>query len=220
MADGSPKSRIVRGLAKRHKIETVGGGADQWFTDPAYAAYVVRWAGIRSGDRVLDLGAGSGNLSLACLGVGASVTAVELDRNLEGLLTKRLDGRARIIMSDVFASELDALIGRVDVAIANPPWSEDFETRFLVRGLDFAPRAVGIISLDGLVGPRRFDGGWRWLRKTDQLLAPRRLSFSPNGATGQEEAVAVQVTKRVMARADGESDVVRESYYTPARRAR
>jgi predicted RNA methylase len=217
MADGAvSKPKIVRGLEKRHTITTPEGGACQYRTDPDYAAFLVRWMGIKPGMRVLDLGAGIGNLSRALLGVGAIPTAVEVDGKLEAKLRAALGDRGEVVIADVYAADL--LVGRrFDAFLTNPPWSADHEARMLLRGLDFAPRGLGIISLDGLTGPRV--KLWKRMRKTDLLLSARRLSFSPNGATGQEEAVSVQVVARTHERAAGEPETVREWLYEPARKA-
>jgi hypothetical protein len=76
------------------------------------------------------------------------------------------------------------------------------------------------MSLDGLVGQKRDEEGWRHLRETHELRCPTRLSFSRDGSTGQEHAIGVQVVARSAPRADGEVDPVAVSYYRPARRAR
>lgn len=216
------KPRIVRGVAKRHEVHTPGGDVSQWVTDLDYAAHVVRWGGIGAGTRVLDLGAGKGNLSLACLGVGASVTAVEIDPHFRRPLLERLGARARVVIADAFDPELLAKIGgdaEFDVVISNPAWEQDYEVRFLRRGLELAPRVLGIISLDGTVSGGRWEH-WRWMRKTRQLLTPKRLSFSENGRAGQEYPIAVEVVARRVPRATDEAEVVAESYYTPPARVR
>src|SRR5919201_2102568 len=61
------------------------------------AAEIVRAAGIRRGDLVLDLGAGSGVLTAALARAGASVVAVELDPTLAEGLRRRFD---RVVEGD------------------------------------------------------------------------------------------------------------------------
>lgn len=222
MSATASKPRIVRGVAKRHAVETAGGKVSQWWTSSPYAAHVVRWAGIGVGTRVIDLGAGAGALSLACLGVGASVTAVEIDYDLERELRRNIGARAKVLIADIFDAHLLARLGtpeRFDVAIFNAPWEDDLEARFLVRGATLARRAIGIQSLDAFCSGRRF----RLLdtiRQTRELRCPSRLSFARHGRAGQEYPVAVEVVARAVARQDGEEDLVRVSYYVPPERVR
>ena len=218
------KSRIVRGVAKRHAVETAGGKVSQWWTESALASYIVRWARIGQGTRVIDLGAGIGSLTSACLGVGAVVTAVEIDRDLEKELRRNVGARAHVVIADMFDPHLRGRIGRAadepyDVAIGNFPWEGDFEVRGLLRGLELARRAVGIQSLDAFCSGGRFELA-RGLRQTRELRCPRRHSFARHGRGGQEYPVAVEVVRRAMPRQLGEEELVAVSYYVPPARAR
>jgi 23S rRNA (adenine-N6)-dimethyltransferase len=57
------------------------------------AAELVRDAGVRSGDRAVDIGAGTGVLTIALVEAGASVTALELDPVLAADLRRRFAER-------------------------------------------------------------------------------------------------------------------------------
>lgn len=222
MSATKTKPRIVRGVAKRHEVETAGGKVSQWWTSSPYAAHVVRWAGIGRGTRVIDLGAGVGSLTRACLAVGADVVAVEVDPDLETDLRRNVCPRAKVVIADVFDPHLPARIGAFstafDVAIHNAPWEEDLEVRFLARGVQLARRAIGIQSLDAFCSARRFDLMGE-LRQTRELRSPHRLSFAKHGRAGQEYPVAVEVVARAVPRRIGEEDLVAVSYYQPPRRA-
>jgi len=217
----SSTAKIVRGVDKRHAVSTPGGEVDQWWTDPRFAAAVVRWAGIRAGMRVIDFGAGLGSLTLAALGMGATVVAVEIDPRIEKRLRARVGDRCEVVRADFFDRALVSLMrtSTFDIAIGNPPWSGKHETDFLRRAIELAPRAVGIISLDGLVTKGRWESGWAHMRRTREMHVPARISFSPDGSTGQEHCVVVEVVPRLVPRQDGEEDLVRQSYYVPPKRA-
>jgi 23S rRNA (adenine-N6)-dimethyltransferase len=61
----------------------------------------VREAGIAPGDRVVDIGAGTGVITAALADAGATVTALEADPALATVLERRFDGRTvRIIRAD------------------------------------------------------------------------------------------------------------------------
>jgi SAM-dependent methyltransferase len=215
------KPRIVRGVARRHAVKTMSDRVGCWMTDLRYAAFVVRWANVKPGMRVLDFGAGSGNLSLALIGAGAIVTAVEIDSFHEKKLRERIGTRGEVVIADFFDPHLRSRcrnLGGWDLALGNPEWEGDAEPRYLRRALELAPRAVGIISLDGVVSGARWEH-WQWLRKHRQLLTPSRLSFSLDGGAGQEYPIAVEVTARSAPRRLDEVEVVAEQYYTPPTRA-
>lgn len=217
---------MIRGVDKRHSVKTAGGRVDQWFSDAAFAAFVARWAGISKGERVLDFGAGTGALSRAALGVGALVTAVEIDQRLEAKLRANAP-TATVVIADLFDP---ALLNRIpqsarrdrglpyDYALGNPPWSKSNEARFTRRALDFAPRAISIVSQDAMCG-REKAACWREMRVTRELVVPSRLSFSLDGSTGQENCVALVVELRAAPRTHATTDVIARSYYEPPRRA-
>ncbi len=96
----------------------------------ALAAELVRDAGIRSGDLVVDLGAGSGRLTEALVAAGARVLAVELDP----AWARRLEGRwpkADVVEGDALGVPLPREPFRV---VANIPF--DRTTDIVRRLLD------------------------------------------------------------------------------------
>lgn len=213
---------IVRGVAKRYDVETAGGKVSQWWTRGDYSRHVVRWARIGPGVRVLDLGAGEGALTLACLAAGADVVAVEIDRDLEPALRRNVGERAQVVIADAFDPHLRARIRNCpdlfDVEIHNAPWEADFEIRFLARGIELARRSIGIQSLDAFCSATRFDLMER-MRQTRELRCPKRLSFARHGRAGQEYPVAVEVVPRTAPRGLDDRELVEVSYYQPPRRA-
>lgn len=85
-----------------------------FLTEPEYCVRIARAAGVAPGDRVLEIGPGLGILTDALLDAGASLTCVELDRDLAAAL--------RESHPEVTLVEGDAM--RVDLA-ATCPLTED-----------------------------------------------------------------------------------------------
>lgn len=77
---------------------------------------VVRLAGVRPGDRVVEVGAGLGSLTLALAEAGAVVTAVERDRWLVPVLGRVIAGKApgaavTVVEADAMTLDWAALLG-------------------------------------------------------------------------------------------------------------
>lgn len=142
---------------------------------------MVRRAGVRPGDLVVDLGAGTGALTAALVDAGARVVAVELHPNRVASLRTRFEGApVTIVRADVRSVALPRRSFRV---VANPPWSaaESVRTQLL--------RAPGLEQAD-LVLPR-----WlvhRWATASPRIAVGASLraeSFAPPAPTGAAVAV-------------------------------
>lgn len=142
---------------------------------------MVARAGIRPGDVVVDLGAGTGGLTAALVAVGATVVAVELHPGRRAALGERFAGApVRVVAGDVATCPLPRRPFRV---VANPPWAvaESVRARLLA-----APR---LIQAD-LVLPR-----WlvrRWAERSPRIAVGTSLraeSFHPPAPTGAAVAV-------------------------------
>jgi len=102
----------------------VPGSRARWgwhrLTD-AYAQRLVANAGVRRGDLVLDVGAGTGAITAALLAAGARVVAIELHPGRAAELRDRFaDDRVRVVRAD--ASDL-WLPRRPFRVVANPPFA-------------------------------------------------------------------------------------------------
>src|SRR6266566_625059 len=82
----------LRALADRHGIAPRRSLGQHFLLDPNIARAIVRDAGIGPGDRVVEIGAGLGSLTLALDASGAEVVAVELDPGLVAALSDVLHG--------------------------------------------------------------------------------------------------------------------------------
>jgi 16S rRNA (adenine1518-N6/adenine1519-N6)-dimethyltransferase len=80
--------------------------------DPNTVRRIARLAGVGVGDRVVEIGAGLGSLTLALVETGASVTAVEIDRHLVPLLREAVEpAGVTVVEGDALRLDWAALLG-------------------------------------------------------------------------------------------------------------
>jgi 16S rRNA (adenine1518-N6/adenine1519-N6)-dimethyltransferase len=93
--------------------------------DPNTVRKIARLAAVGPGDRVVEIGAGLGSLTLALAETGASVTAVEIDRHLVPLLRENVEPRGvTVVEGDAMALDWPALLGEGPwVLAANLPYN-------------------------------------------------------------------------------------------------
>ena len=111
---------------------------------------IVRLAGVGPGQRVVEIGAGLGSLTLALAEAGASVTAVEIDRHVLPVL------RAQVEPVGVRVVEADALTLDWSGLLDGPPsdrWSMvsnlpyNMAVPLVVRVLEEAPRVASLLVM-------------------------------------------------------------------------
>lgn len=114
--------------------------------EPNTLHQIVRLAGVKPGDDVVEIGAGLGCLTLALAEAGASVTAVEVDRHIVPVLREVVDrpfpsgGAVRIVEGDALSLDwpevLAGLPTRVPL-VANLPYN--VATPLILDLLDAVP---------------------------------------------------------------------------------
>jgi 16S rRNA (adenine1518-N6/adenine1519-N6)-dimethyltransferase len=116
----------IRDLARRHEFRPSQALGQNFVVDPNTIRRIVRLAGVHPEDRVLEIGAGVGALTVALAAEAAHVTAVEIDRRVLGALHEVVDplGNVEVIAGDAMALDFPALLGgRPARLIANLPYN-------------------------------------------------------------------------------------------------
>ncbi|CAN5863300.1 16S rRNA (adenine(1518)-N(6)/adenine(1519)-N(6))-dimethyltransferaseRsmA [soil metagenome] len=110
--------RQVVELLERHGLAPSRALGQNFVVDPNTVRRIARLAGVGPGDRVVEVGAGLGSLTLALAETGAQVTAVEVDRHLLPALREVVEPvGVRVIAGDAMALDWDELLG------ADPGWA-------------------------------------------------------------------------------------------------
>ena len=93
--------------------------------DPNTVRRIAALAAVGPGDRVLEIGAGLGSLTLALRETGAQVTAVEVDRHLVPLLRETVEPHgARVVEADAMQLDWSTLVDDGSyVLVANLPYN-------------------------------------------------------------------------------------------------
>ncbi len=76
----------VAELLRRHDVRPRRSLGQHFVVDPNTVMRIVRLAGVEPGERVLEIGAGCGALTVALADAGAAVVAIEIDGRLVGAL--------------------------------------------------------------------------------------------------------------------------------------
>ena len=107
------------GLAPRRAF------GQNFVADPNTVRRIARLAGVGPGDRVVEIGAGLGSLTLALAETGASVTAVEVDRGLVPVLRTIVEpAGVRVIEGDALTLDWGAVLGEGSwTHVANLPYN-------------------------------------------------------------------------------------------------
>ena len=103
----------VRALLGEHGLRPSRRRGQHFLADPNTARRIVRLAGVGPDDRVLEIGAGLGSLTLALRERECSVLAVEIDPRLVSILEREMadDPDVRVVAGDALTIDLDALLG-------------------------------------------------------------------------------------------------------------
>jgi 16S rRNA (adenine1518-N6/adenine1519-N6)-dimethyltransferase len=125
---GSPSLTLSRRqiiqLLETHGLRPSRALGQNFVADPNTVRRIARLAAVGPGDRVVEIGAGLGSLTLALAETGADVTAVEVDRYLVPVLREVVAGAPRVRVVEADARSLnwaDLLTEPADAGEAGSP---------------------------------------------------------------------------------------------------
>lgn len=154
----------VRELAERLGVSPTKKLGQNFVIDPNTVRKIVRLAGVRAGDRAIEVGPGLGSLTLGILEAGARVAAIEIDHRLAAELPHTVEAmqpaaaeRLRVIRADaleVSAEQLGAAgPDAPEILVANLPYN--VSVPILMHLLETVPSLRGgLVMVQAEVGHR------------------------------------------------------------------
>lgn len=153
----------VQRLLAAHDLRPSRALGQNFVVDPNTVRRVVRLAGVVPDDRVIEIGAGLGSLTLALVDAGARVLAIERDRHLIPVLRQVLaeaGGAVTVLEADALQCDWQALLGPsvADWAlVANLPYN--VATPIVLDVLERAPQVqTMLVMVQQEVGERMAAG--------------------------------------------------------------
>ena len=112
-------------LLDRHGLRPSRALGQNFVADPNTVRRIARLAGVGPGDRVIEIGAGLGSLTLALAETGAAITAVEVDRHVLPVLRSVVEpAGVTVVEGDALRLDWGPLLGGGPwVLVANLPYN-------------------------------------------------------------------------------------------------
>jgi 18S rRNA (adenine1779-N6/adenine1780-N6)-dimethyltransferase len=142
--DSSPYAKPTAKASAAHSIFKMDKDLGQHILkNPGVASAIVQKAFLKQSDHVLEVGPGTGNLTVLILKAAKAVTAVEMDPRMAAELTKRVQGtpeakRLKVMLGDVIKTALP----HFDVCISNTPYQISSPLVFKLLSLPNPPRSA------------------------------------------------------------------------------
>lgn len=139
----------VADLLRRHEIRPRRSLGQHFVIDPNTVMRIVRLADVTPGERIVEIGAGCGALTVALADAGAAVLAVEIDGRLVGALAEVCaDLTVEVLHAD--ATEVDSWAPRLEGSdgwklVANLPYN--VATPLLLEVLDGLPQVTTMLVM-------------------------------------------------------------------------
>lgn len=106
-----------------HGVRPSKSLGQNFVVDPNTIRKVVATSGVGPADRVLEIGAGAGSLTLGLAAAAGHVVAVEFDRALHPVLAETLAGVTNVEVVHADATKLDWASVDADALVANLPYN-------------------------------------------------------------------------------------------------
>ncbi len=141
------KNHLARKLSEVEDFEDPKIKMEQYLT-PAHLAADLIYTAYMQGDienqEVVDLGAGTGMLSIGAALVGGNVTAVEKDEDAVETLQKNIDEYD--VELDVVNEDMNKVDSGFDTVLMNPPFSvhSDLGMKFWEKAVSIGSKVYGI----------------------------------------------------------------------------
>lgn len=147
----------IRALAAELEVTPTKKLGQNFVVDANTVRKIVQVAGVRAGERVVEVGPGLGSLTLAILETGASVTAVEIDHRLAARLPQTAVAHGvepdALTVVDADALRVRELPGEPTVLVANLPYNVSVPV--LLHFLESFPYLErGVVMVQAEVGER------------------------------------------------------------------
>jgi len=138
----------IRALLERHGVVPRRRLGQHFLADPNVTERIVRLAGIRAGDRVVEIGAGTGTLTAALFDAGAEVVAYEVDPRLRPVLEEVLGSRPEVTVRFADVTRIDLATALPDTGwrlVANLPYNVG--TRLVLDTLRQVPQVERLVVM-------------------------------------------------------------------------
>ena len=130
----------IQGLLDAHHLRPSKALGQHFLADNNMADHIVRLAGVRTGDHIVEVGPGLGSLTVALCDAGAHVRAVEIDRRLAAVLSDVVGDRTvDVVITDALKVDWPALLADHDrwTMVSNLPYNVAIPV--VMRALETAP---------------------------------------------------------------------------------
>ncbi|EFQ98982.1 dimethyladenosine transferase dimethyltransferase [Nannizzia gypsea CBS 118893] len=202
----SPYAQAVAKTKAAHNIFRMNTDIGQHvLKNPGVAQAIVDKADLKQSDTVLEVGPGSGNLTVKILEKAKKVIAVELDPRMAAELTKRVQGkpeqkRLEVLLGDVMKTEVPYF----DVCISNTPYQISSPLTFKLLATTPAPRvcilmfqrefAMRLFAKPGDKLYSRLSVNAQMWAKIDHIMKVGKNNFKPPPAV---ESSVVRIVPKV-----------------------